>query len=124
MYNENNLPETYEEFAKLNGFGETELDDENAPLDKMYYEKMAKLINQFTPFTKEEIQILKKTVEFDIYEYINESFKYGHISEGVYEEVISTFNEMVDYPDEVFNTFGFIYDLYVELFLLYLREEN
>lgn len=120
MYNENNLPATYEEFAELNGFGETELNDEYAPIDKVYYEKMAKLINQIEPFTKEEVKILKENDEYDVYEWIKASYEYGHISKEIYDEIDSTFDEMVGYPDDVFETFGFIYDLYEELFRLYL----
>lgn len=121
MYNENNLPETYEEYGKLNDFGEAEMNDEYAPLVKKYYEKMAKCINQFTPFTKDEVQELKRK-EFDIYEYIDAAFEYGHISRETYEEIFLIFDEMVDCPDEVFAVFGFIYDLYEELFRSYLRE--
>lgn len=120
MYNVNNLPETYEEFGKLNGWGEIEMSDKLAPLTKKYYEKMAMIINQFEPFTTKEIQILNQMDTDDIYDYIDASYEYGHISEYVYEECISTFNEMADYSDEIFMHFGFIYDLFVELFELYL----
>lgn len=115
MYNENYLPETYEEYGRLNGFGETEMNDEYAPYAKMFYEKMAKLINQIAPFTEEEIQVLKEREGVDI---IAAAFELGHISAEVYEEIIATFNEMEEYSDEVFAAFGFIYDLYAELFYI------
>ena len=120
MHNVNNLPETFEEFGKINGWGEIEMRDKLAPLTKKYYEKMAILINQFEPFTTKEIQVLNQMDTDDIYDYIDASYEYGHISEHIYEECMSTFDEMAEYSDEIFMNFGFIYDLFIELFELYL----
>ena len=112
------LPKTYEEYAKLNNFGEMEMSDEFAPLAKKYYETAAMLINKFEPFTKEE------AAEIVEYEELGDSFRenfdllleYGHITNSVRFVCEALFDEMEACPDEQFEQFGFIYDLFEEWF--------
>lgn len=111
------LPETYEEFGALEGYGETEMNDEAAPTAKYFYERAAKLINSFEPFTKEEIDLLKMRECFDLKFFIDALFEWKHINEDTYKEVYQLLSEMCD--NEYFDEIGFVFDN----FLYYFEEQ-
>lgn len=108
------LPETYEEYGRINGFGEKEMNDEFAPIARKYYEASARLLNQFPPFTREEVQELRDNGYDTIFEFVDALFEYGHINKQIYEESIDLLEEMGACPEEQWLLLGFVYDLFTE----------
>lgn len=119
MYDIMDLPETYEEFGKLNGFGEEEMNDEFAPLAKKYYEEAARIIKHLVPFTKEEGVYLMLCYE-ELGAALRENFDMlltdGLISRDICNAGKKLFYEMEECSDDEFMVLGFIYDLFEEWF--------
>ncbi len=59
-----NMPKTYQEYGELNEFGETELSDKVA---EKYYNKLADLINQFSPIEQSELEKMGIDADLSIY---------------------------------------------------------
>lgn len=129
MYNVKNLPATYEEYILLmkeefkDEMREVEIDinDKYVVLAKKYYEKAAKLMKEFTPFTDEEARLLRILNYTDIIDLTVVSHEYGHISDGAFEKCMEIFEEMGAHSSEEFAELGFVFDLFVELFDEYMN---
>ena len=88
------------------------MNDEYAPIARKFYEAAAHLINQFEPFTREEVLFLLEN-ECDDIECLNALLEYGHIDRRLYEEVIELIDEMGACPEDQLLELGFVFDLFL-----------
>lgn len=121
-----NLPDTYEEFGRQNGFGETELNDEYAPLAKKYYEMAVVVVNQLVSLTKDDLQSLDRAMggkKWGLIRTLRWLCKKKLISKEALDTAILMFDEMEMCSDEQFDAFGFIYDLFEDWLREYLMSK-
>lgn len=106
-----NLPETYEAFGEMNGFGDEEMNGEFVELSKKYYEEAARIIKQLVPLTKEEAETLMEDY-LDFREILGVLYDSKRISEDVCYAGCKLFDEMEACSEDEFMVLGFVYDLF------------
>ena len=109
----NNIPDTYAEYAAENNFGEEELGDKTA---EKYYNKLAALINQFTPIKLAGYVtgIMDDVVSGDLTSLMDLYVNKGYVEKSVADKLIALFN------DEIFTLgedYSFLYDIIFETLL-------
>ncbi len=111
-----NLPETFEEYALLNGWGPSELDYEESAEGKRQYEKLASIINKIEPFSEEEIASIGTGV---LMQRIDKAEDLGHMAEDVYFDLIDFVEE-----EEIALQNGFICDILDDFFVVKYGERE
>lgn len=113
MENMNNIPNTYAEYAAENNFGEEERSDKIA---EKYYNKLAALINQFTPIELAGYVtgIMDDVIAGDLTSLMDLYVNKKYVEKAVADELIALFN------DEIFPLgadYSFLYDIIFETLL-------
>ena len=118
-------PKTFEEYAKKQGWSEELMTDEYAPYCKEFYERAARIIEGIYPFYKEDVERLGgPKMAADIIDCFNASIDNRCMEKEAYEELLRFYEDIEKLDDDIYNHLGFIFDIFVELYTIYLDKER
>ncbi len=104
-----NVPATFKAYAIINDWGVEECDN----ISKLYYEKIAKLLNEFEVIEPYEYDQYGITPETDFQELMDIHIKYNRVSKSVVNKLEKLLDEKI-YP--LGAEYGFLGDLIIEVF--------